>query len=166
MIQCPNCDVGFAADLRQCPACQKYHVPDSDFAEAQVKKAISQLAVGASVEDVSNRLSKAGLSEKDVKAAIARGRRNARRQTRRAGLLRLLIGIAALAAGIVGITGYIVSLRPEGTGGGIIFVTGLSLPIAVFGLFAFASGVWSVVTGRESPLSAPLWVRTMMGDDQ
>lgn len=157
MLQCPNCGVGFAANLGVCPSCESYRVPDSQLVDALLQNAIRQIESGTPVEKVKTRLTDAGIGPADVKFAVAQGRRHARRQTRRAGTIRLLIGAVALAAGIGGMLLFFVRLHAGGP-----FVTLLAVPVMVFGLFSFLSGLWAVITGRESKLRPPYSVRHLL----
>jgi hypothetical protein len=157
MNTCPYCQLGFHASYRVCPTCGKYEAPLEEFWRYLESEAQVRLDAGDSRSTVVQMLVSAGMAEDQAVQVVAKQWKKVAGRSRSHGFLRLFLGLACLVFG--GIV--------------LIFQIIPGLGLLVFGGLAFCSGLYSLLTGRESGIAAPRFIQKMFehhrhgfGDDE
>ncbi|MBS0262137.1 MAG: hypothetical protein JSS02_09330 [Planctomycetes bacterium] len=146
MVICPHCQIGFHPRFQVCPRCGNYQVPAEEYAQFLKSQIVVEIESGCSVRDVEQMLVDGGFSECEATELVAQHARRGKRRTRTRGFGRLVVGGLAL---LLSVPAYFI-LK--------IVAIGLFL----FGCFALPSGLYSLITGRDSGIAPPDFVQGLL----
>ncbi|MCS7471470.1 hypothetical protein NZK35_32890 [Stieleria sp. ICT_E10.1] len=148
MINCPNCDIKFSPSYATCPRCKSFETPARDREKYLKRNAADRISEGEDPEFVRDGLIQNGFSDAEADSIVRDATGDLRSDTRSGGLRRLAAGVAMLL--FAGLIFLVVSSGNRIRGGVVVIVFFAMLG---FGLLATFSGLYTLVTGRESKVA-------------
>ena len=156
MILCPNCRIQFSSSCLRCPTCNAFETPRVERQKYLRERAVEQIHEGENPQSVREKLIRGGFVDFEADDVVWSALKQLRSENRWFGFVRLVVGCVLLIGGLISFALAIQAMRMNvdlGEASGYLLLGGIA---AVFlGCLAGISGIYAVVTGRESAIAPP-----------
>ncbi|EMI54148.1 hypothetical protein [Rhodopirellula sallentina] len=147
MINCTNCNIAFSPSFATCPRCKSFETPPAIRNRYLTQDAKNRISDGQPSSDVRDYLIANGFSDADADALVGDAASGLRSETRGYGFRRFIVGVLMLT--LAGLFAAVLQSGARVRGSG--FAIGFMI-LAGGGLLAAFSGVYTMLSGRESKL--------------